>query len=104
MVITRALDKKGTRAHRESKLLDLEALQHVADDEEELEDPAPLPLGPTVEEQDPAALPKGPELFELHILQPRRCHLFRVLFILRILSILQQPFLHHPALLLRLRL
>ena len=101
MVITRALDKKGTRAHRESKLLDLEALQHVADDEEELEDPAPLPLGPTVEEQDPAALP---ELFELHILQPRRCHLFRVLFILRILSILQQPFLHHPALLLCLRL
>ena len=82
--------------------LDLEALQHVAaaaDDEEELEDPAPLPLGPAVEEQDPAALPKGPELLELHLLQPRRCQLFRVLFILRILSILQQPFLHHPALL-----
>ena len=50
-----------------------------------------------------AALPKDPG-FSSYTLQPRRCHLFRVPFILRILSILQQPFLHHPALLLRLRL
>ena len=47
----------------------------VAVDEEELEDPVLLPLGPIVEEQDPAVLPEGPELPELHVLRLQRIHL-----------------------------
>ena len=81
-------------------LVALQLVAVVAGDEEELEDPAPLPLGPTVEEQDPAALPEGPEPPELHVLRPHRCHLFRVLCILKILSTQREPVLRHQVLLL----
>ena len=80
---------------------DLEALQQVAaaaDDDGELEDLAPLPLGPVVEVQDPAALPQDPELLWLHVLRQRRCHLSQC--ILRILSILLCLVRHHLVLLL----
>ena len=80
---------------------DPEALQQVAaaaDDDGELEDLAPLPLGPVVEVQDPAALPQDPELLWSHVLRQRRCHLFQC--ILRILSILLCLVLHHLVLLL----
>ena len=67
-------------------------------DDGELEDLAPLPLGPVVEVQDPAALPQDPELLWSHVLRQRRCHLFQC--ILRILSILLCLVRHHLVLLL----
>ena len=55
-------------------LVALPVIAVVAADEEELEDPALIPLGLIVEEQDPAVLPEGPEPPEPRVLRLQRCH------------------------------
>ena len=78
-------------------LVALQIVVVVAIDEEELEDPALLPLDLFAEEQDPAALPEDPKPPELRIPLLQRFHLFRVLCIPKILNSLQMLGLHHPV-------
>ena len=51
---------KAHKTPSSSTVLQISELAAAADGDGDLEDPAPLPLGPTVEAQDLAAPPQGP--------------------------------------------